>query len=66
MKIIKKIIWFFCIRKLIKMRIKIAMDEREHFKSCLKREDNSAFDEEYLNSRIKMKNEVLNVLRSLL
>jgi hypothetical protein len=65
MKAIKRLFWFIFIRKHIRKRIKIVTGERESFKSFL---NNSMTieDEKYLNSRIEMKNEVLNVLRSLL
>ena len=49
--------------------IKINTSEREHFKNALKWEEKefvSKAEEQYLESRIEMKNEVLYQLRNLL
>jgi len=66
-KVLKRIVWYFVIRKKIKRIIQITTSEREYFKSCLKwNKDNTVMDEKYLESRIEMKNEVLYQLRNLL
>lgn len=67
MKIFKRILWIFLIRRHIEKIIKITTSERETFKDALKwGENNTSADEKYLESRIEMKNEVLAQLRNLL
>jgi hypothetical protein len=66
-RIIKRIVWPFLIRAKIKRMIRIVTSERECFKEALKwNVEVSKEDERFLESRIAMKNEVLNKLRDIL